>query len=190
LSIEVKVYKRWFEIHMPEIQSTFETIKKLRGIIPESTEEAVMENLEEIISWLKRLLTQKKYLDYDSKLIEILEKIQELGEDCINFIHDSDLREKILEVIRLALIIKSEIQGDYERKKKIYGKGFEKYLPSKLRVSKLEPQYWESLLYQAARNVTNPEKKERATLSREEAAELLIQSYWLKKKILRGEDSE
>jgi len=187
LTIEVKVFRRWFEIHMPEIQSTFETIKRLRGIIPESTEEAVTENLEEIISWLKKLLTQKKYLDFDPQLIQIFDKIQKLGEDVINYV-DSDLRERILEIIRLAFIIRSELQNDYQRKIELYGKGFEKYLPSKLKLGKLEPEYWESLLYHAAKNVNKPKKKERATLSRKDAAELLIQSYWMKRKLIRGEE--
>ena len=187
LSIEVKVYKKWFETYLPEIESTFKVIKESKGIISNSTEEAVTENLEEIISWLKKLLTQKKYLDFDPQLIEILDKIQKLGEDVINYV-DSDLRERILEIIRLAFIIRSELQNDYQRKKKIYGRGFEKYLPSKLKLSKLEPEYWESLLYHAAKNVNKPKKKERATLSRKDAAELLIQSYWMKRKLIRGEE--
>jgi len=187
LSIEVKVYKKWFETYLPEIESTFKVIKESKGVLSDSTEEAVTENLEEIISWLKKLLTQKKYLRFDSQLKEILDKIQKLGEDVINYV-DSDLRERILEIIRLAFIIRSELRNDYQRKRELYGDGFEKYLPSKLKLSKLEPEYWESLLYHAAKNVTNPKKKERAILSRRDAAELLIQSYWMKRKLIGSEE--
>jgi len=101
-------------------------------------------------------------------------------------VHNLDLREKILKVIRLSLITKSELEGDYQRKKKLYGSNFEKYLPSK--IDKLEPEHYQSLLYHAAKNVNKPKKKERATLSRRDVAELLIQSYWMKRKLIGSEE--
>ena len=189
LSIEVKVYKKWFETYLPEIESTFKVIKESKGIISDSTEEAVTENLDELISWLKKLLIEREHLDYDPKLIGTLEKIQKLGEEVINFVHNLDLREKILKVIRLSLITKSELEGDYQRKKKLYGSNFEKYLPSK--IDKLEPEHFESLLHQAAKNVRkHPKKKESAALSRKDVAELLIRTYWAKKKLIGSVDNE
>jgi len=187
LGIELEVYKKWFETYLPEIRSTFESLKKMRGVVPDSIKDVIEENIDDVISWLKKLLVAKKHLDYDQSLVGILKEIQKLAEETVNYIHDLDFREKILRVVRLAFLARSELEGDYQQRMKIYGKDFEKYLPSN--VDKLEPEHYQSLLYQAAKSVTKPkEKKERATLSRKDVAELLIQSYWMKRKLIGSEE--